>query len=683
MISRLFPFALLGATLNSLAAAPRSDLLQADVPLANLVGPLESLGSPKQLPIPVPPFLEHVREPVPGAPAQGVRALRFDEAGALVVETDHGSLRRGQNGAWEKAVTAPSIPVGRPAGVRVTSWTRNRAGLWFGSDSGLYLLANDGTTPVKHEPYGVDGPLSTRITALAVDRKDALWVGTPLGLSVRSADGRWSHRRGREGLPVEDITALAVDPDDNLWLGTTQGAIHYKPNAPDRPWYYRAGRRYLPDDQVLAVACGPDGAPYFATPAGVSRLALRKTTLLAKAQAIENLVNQRHRRLGLVAECRLNDAEHPTSHTIGDNDNDGLWTAYHVAALSLCFGATHNPAAKSSATQSMHALYLLQEASGIPGLVARSILPIEEGRRRDRQWRPTPDGKLSWKSDTSSDEIDGHYLAFFTYWEHIARQDPAERERCVQQVRRVTDYLVDHNYQLIDWTGKRTRWGFWNPENLNDDPEHYLENGLNSLQILSFLKVAHHITGDPKYFAHYKKLILDHHYLSNVLLTKKVFPDEHNHSDDQLGFVAWYPILQLEKDPTLRAALQSAVRRHYDVVALEQPSFYIFTYATIDPNHADIAAGIQNLRDIPTDRRTWRMRNSHRADVVFGSRSDRFGQRQLAHVLPADERNMEKWNQNPYVPDSGGDGRHEDDGAAYLLPYWMARYHGFITEQAP
>ena len=164
-----------------------------------------------------------------------------------------------------------------------------------------------------------------------------------------------------------------------------------------------------------------------------------------------------------------------------------------------------------------------------------------------------------------------------------------------------------------------------------------------------------------------------------MLLQKKLFPDENNHSDDQLGFVAWYPILQLEQDPTLRAALHSAVRRHYVVVEPERSSFYNFTYATIDPNHADIEAGIQNLREIPTDRRTWRMENSHRADVVFDVRVDRFTHRQLAHVLPADERNIEKWNQNPYIPDSGGDGTHEDDGAAWLLPYWMARYHGFIA----
>ncbi len=198
--------------------------------------------------------------------------------------------------------------------------------------------------------------------------------------------------------------------------------------------------------------------------------------------------------------------------------------------------------------------------------------------------------------------------------------------------------------------------------------------------MLSFLKVTHHITGDTRYKDHYDSLICEHGYLSNVLLEKKLFHDEDNHSDDQLAYVAWYPILQLERDPRVRAALHRAVRRHYRILAAERSSFFNFVTATIDPDYVDIEAGVENLRRIPTDRRRWRMQNSHRADVVFDPRIDRFGRRQLLEVLPADEREFAKWNRNPYMPDGGGDGRIEDDGAAYLLPYWMGRYHGFIDE---
>ncbi|NBO63785.1 MAG: hypothetical protein EBU88_02840 [Acidobacteria bacterium] len=59
---------------------------------------------------------------------------------------------------------------------------------------------------------------------------------------------------------------------------------------------------------------------------------------------------------------------------------------------------------------------------------------------------------------------------------------------------------------------------------------------------------------------------------------------------------------------------------------------------------------------------------------------DRFGRPQALIVLPYDELSMNKWNDNPYWLDGGYDGRREDDGSYFLLPYWMGRYHKLIGE---
>ncbi|MBL7092850.1 exo-alpha-sialidase [candidate division KSB1 bacterium] len=564
---------------------------------------------------------------------------------------------------------------------QVTSMAKKDGTTWIGTQKGLYVVQPKSKKAFLHENYGVDGPLATRITDLAVDSKGVLWVGTPLGLSLLKPDGSWHSIQGKDGLPVEDITSLAVDKENSMWIGTTKGAILYCPYKKGRQWFYRAGKRYLEYDEIVDIVISPEGmAVYFKTKAGLSRLDGIQRTLNQKADIIEDRVNKWHRRLGLVAACMLNDAENPTSHTIGDNDNDGLWTSYHVVAMSLAYGATGNEAYKESARKGMHALVMLQNASGIPGLVARSVVTLEEGNNKSAQWRKTPDGKMYWKSDTSSDEIDGHFFAFYVYWQHIARFDPVDYDLIQKQIRTVIDYIVDNNYMLIDWDGERTRWGFWNPENLNDSAEHYIENGLNAAQILSFLKVAFHITENQKYKEHYEYLISEHGYLGNVLLEKKVFPDENNHSDNQLGFCALYPLIQLEHDPKARNALQRAVRRHYKTLWKDGSSFFYFAAATIDPDFVDIKGAVTNLRQIPTDRRQWRMTNSHRTDIKWHPRSSRFGRPQLLHVLPADERNWAKWNSNPYYPDGGGDGRFEDDGASWLLAYWMGRYHGFISE---
>ena len=707
--------ALLCLTLIAIASVQAEDLSKLPFPVWNVAPPLDGddPGAMAQrpedrLPISVPPFEEHVRRWLPDTlPQEGLLAVRVTpetvEVGTINSDVTYDPA------TWAVGPAAKVLRMSLiPARVAMTIGDGDRELLqthapalgaasvhtiqdiaaegdvrWLATSEGLFRATP--TELTRHESYGVDGPLATNVTAIVLDGKGALWTGSPAGIAVREPDGAWRAIRGRDGLPVEDITALAVDRDDRLWIGTSNGLIHYRPYEEGRQWYYREGPRYLPDDYVHDIAIAADGKTiYTATDKGLGQLDITETTLRDRAGAIEALVNERHRRLGMVAACTLDDAVNPTAWAIQDNDNDGLWTAYHVAAMSLAYGATGDPAAKASAGEGMNAIYMLQNASGTPGLVARSVLPLEQavaaGKDKDPQWRLTPDGTMYWKSDTSSDEIDGHYFAFYTYWEHIAKNDPGERDRCIAQVRALTDYIADHDYLLIDWDGEHTRWGFWKPEMLNNDPRHYLENGLNALQMLSFLKTAFYITGDEKYQRHYRSLIKEHHYLANVLLEKKVYPDQDNHSDNQLAYVAWYPILQIEQDPDIRSVLHKAVRRHYKTINRDRSSFFYFVTATIDPDYVDLESAALNLKRIPTDRRQWPQINSHRADVIFDPRVDRFGKQQLMAVLPADERCFSRWNGNPYLPDGGGSGRHEDAGADYLLPYWMARYHGFLAE---
>lgn len=576
----------------------------------------------------------------------------------------------------EKSKYAKSI------GVLITSILRQNDKEWIGTSSGLYIYDLKSNETTKHHSYGINGPLSTHISDIEIDSRGTIWIGTPLGLTILKPDGSWSSIQGREGLPVEKVTSLAIDKKDRIWIGTSQGAILYTPYEEGRQWYYRTGKRYLIDDVIVDIALSPGDMPvYFKTESGISKLDRIERTLDHKAEIIENRLNKWHRRMGLVAACQLDNAENPSSYTIRDNDNDGLWTAYHVVAMSLAYSTTGNESYLRSAKESMDALIMLQNVSGIPGLVARSVVPVSERDQKNEQWRNAPDGDLLWKSDTSSDEIDGHFFAFYAYWEHIAKHDPQEAAIIKKQVSTLINYIVDNNYQLIDWDGERTRWGFWNPELINDNPEHYLENGLNSAQILSFLKVSYYITGNKKFKKHYDKLITEHGYLANLLLEKKVFPDMNNHSDNQLGFVALYPLLQLEHDPNARDAIQRAVRRHYRILSRDGSAFFYFAAATIDPDFVDIEGAVENLRQIPTDRRQWKMINSHRKDITWDPYKDRFNKSQLLSVLPADERNFDRWNRNPYYPDSGMGGINEDDGGSWLLAYWMGRYHGFIGEE--
>ena len=107
------------------------------------------------------------------------------------------------------------------------------------------------------------------------------------------------------------------------------------------------------------------------------------------------------------------------------------------------------------------------------------------------------------------------------------------------------------------------------------------ETGLRALHILSHLRVAMHLTANPqyraKYQAAYDDLIETHRYHLLTRNQKIMVPGHINHSDDELAFLSFYPLLRyetrsgaargLQAEPRAQladraAGAQSAVERH-------------------------------------------------------------------------------------------------------------------------
>jgi hypothetical protein len=220
---------------------------------------------------------------------------------------------------------------------------------------------------------------------------------------------------------------------------------------------------------------------------------------------------------------------------------------------------------------------------------------------------------------------------------------------------------------------------------LNDNPRWIGERGLNSLAILSHLKVAIHLCGDARFEEAYHTLIVQHGYALNTVRQKMLPPlAENNHSDDELAACVYYPLLMLEKDPALRRLYLHSLERTQAILRPEKSPFYNFLYGALAPGRpCDVDTSVQWLQEAPWDLRHWSVQNSLRADIRHDPEPGRFGEKQALHVLSPRERRATKWNHNPYALDSDGDGMGEEDGTFWLLPYWMGRYHGLITESEP
>ncbi len=492
-----------------------------------------------------------------------------------------------------------------------------------------------------------------------------------------------------------DAPTVAIRADNGaLWVGSARGLQYLAAGAPR--WQVFHSRRWLPDNQVQDLAQDAAGAVWVKTGQGTVRLAEQPTTLEAKMAEVEANLRRWHVRVGLVGEIDLKEPGRiDAGYFQPSSDNDGLWTSLYVAAEAFRFGTTGDEAARQNAWESLQALMFLERITGIPGFAARSVVPIDDDPQRyGGEWHRSADGKWWWKGDTSSDELDGHYLAYSVYYDLAAT--PEQKAEIRPYVERITDHLMEHGWYYVGPSGKPTTWGVFAPERLNHDLSWLVDRGLNSLELLSHLKVAHHLTGHARYAEAARELNEKHAYAINTVEQKILWPASAvNHSDDELAFSVYYPLLRYERDPYLRTIYRASLNRSWQIERPERSPLFNYIYAAgvqadrwtdpakrpdqplVDPQDYDADACLEYFRDVPIDTLNWRVENSGRRDLGPIMRN-RFDEARALTVLPISQRRVMKWNGDPYSLDGGGSGNQRDDGTFILLPYWMGRYHRFL-----
>lgn len=417
------------------------------------------------------------------------------------------------------------------------------------------------------------------------------------------------------------------------------------------------------------------------------KVSKKEMTLRTKADHFERIIRERHVKHGFVRELKLDvQGEPEKGGFLHHDDNDGLWTSLYVAAMSFKYAVEKDTETRKWAKESFNALEWLVDITGVPGFPARSIVEAGEPARfkYDGEWHPDSSGHWEWKGDTSSDELDGHFFAYSIYYDLVA--DKMDKRWIRSLVSKVMDHIIGNDWYLVDVDGKPTRWGVWNPKQLNHnkpvhgvkDEDWIVEHGLNSLEILSHLKVAYHITGNRKYQDRYLKLIKKHGYAENTVEQKITVPYRIHHGDDQLAFLAYYPLLKYETDPKLLEIYRKSLQRTWDFERPERNPWWNITYCAYMPGDCAVMDSVRTLREIPWEQINWRKENSKRKDVEKDPGYRVAGKEQSKEVLPYSDFVLQRWNGNPYLLDTGGAGDIEGDGVVFLLPYWMGRYHRFI-----
>jgi ligand-binding sensor domain-containing protein len=111
------------------------------------------------------------------------------------------------------------------------------------------------------------------VTAILVDRRGTLWVGSPDGLYRQEPDGTTKTYSSRDGLPNTFVMALREDHEGRVWVGTRMGLVRMdvplNPRLPPRMRVYTK-RDGLPNVRIESLLESSDGKLWVSTNEGLA-----------------------------------------------------------------------------------------------------------------------------------------------------------------------------------------------------------------------------------------------------------------------------------------------------------------------------------------------------------------------------------------------------------------------------
>lgn len=490
-------------------------------------------------------------------------------------------------------------------------------------------------------------------------------------------------------LPVNSITAI-ITIHGQLWFGSTEGAFKRRD---DGKFDYYYGKRWLPGNVVKHISAGTDGSVLITTEAGIGQIVFEEMTLFDKAQYYEKQVRDRHIRLGFNATLVDLDHGNIDSGRLSDSDNDGLWTTMYLAGQIFRYQVTQSDVALQNCYEAMDAMEKLFSINDLPGFPSRSYERsgyIEKLHDPDR-WQHASDQAWDWKSTTSSDEVIGHIFAYGVMAELM---DNDLKDRAITLIDTLMSHVVRNDLYMVDYDGKPTTWGKWNPDYVNARPKMVGDRKINSSNIIAMLQTAYHFTKKEKYKEKAFDLMNNHGYLENLMWPmkdvalapedaddwSKMLSESWNHSDDEMYFVGYWGLYKYAFNDTLKTKFKAAILDHWEIERPEKDGAWNIITALTGTSEFDLEEAVWYLQEHPLDLVSWDIKNSHRKDLEF--LEPNFREQTIKDVLPPDERKVQRHNANMFRLDKiGNDGGEEySAGDIWLLPYWMGRYLGVISE---
>lgn len=548
----------------------------------------------------------------------------------------------------------------------------------------------------------VTGAVNIKINAAKIDAMGYIWIAGENGINVFDHKNYWFNSDNTRQIPSGNFNDMFFAANGKKYFATTTGIIIL---SEGKISYYSYGI-WLKNPNVKKITVSEKGAVAAVTNDGVSILTPKTMTLADMAAHFDSMAEKYFvRKDGYSVNRSLKKAGDPESGELYNSDNDGLFTGLYCASQCFRYKVTGDETAIINARRAVNAMIKLTEITGKKGFTARAIRYRDEDNFNTgvrSEWHLSEsDPDCEWLGETSSDEMTGHYYAYGIYYDLCA--DEEEKVKIADVVKNITDHIIDNNFRLCDVDGIPTTWANWNPDLLNNDDRWFYERGTNSLEILSFLKTAYHVTGDEKYNKFFDMFIKEYHYGMNTMQYKA--EDAHiAHIDDQLDFANIYPLIVYTDNEAQKEIFKMGLTHHWEYEKVERSPWYNITYGALTDNNCEIELAAEALSEMPLDLIRWPVYNSYRPDLIWDDEQEKIGlPKQLKYPVEQHSRYIVHYDTTPLFCDSGcesflgSDDKHINrmaflpgpghaDGKSmtmpyvFLLPYWLGRYYGLFGD---
>jgi hypothetical protein len=356
-----------------------------------------------------------------------------------------------------------------------------------------------------------------------------------------------------------------------------------------------------------------------------------------------------------------------------------IWTGHYLAAEARRFEVTRSQVALANLQRALDGIQGLVDVTAAamptnPGLLARFLWPdtwwygdqMAADEASHGVYRGTAGGvPQRWLGNTSRDQYAGVFFGLAIAYDALsAAADETVRANGQDRIRglvtRMLDFLIRNGWNVRMPDGSFSTTFFQRPD-----------------QRLALLQVGRHVNPERFELVYQAERVADAPTVGLPIAAECQDPHG-SYFKFNLNHITLYNLIRLEPNGPTRAPYMAAFDILRDCTGTHRNAHFNAIERSIRGPNASRDADTRNYLA------KWLKRPRRDYYVDHGTTYGVCGPDRSCDIIPIDKRvNTDfLWQRSPFLirPTRRGDGTIETPAIDYLLPYWMSRYDGVITQ---